>query len=241
MTEAEWLAATDAQAMVAFLQSRDAIDGRKLRLLVSACIWQLGRLVPDSLNSGIDDIFAHAARNSGRVPNFMSQLEPSIIAYTDACKKASPAQLAVLDSYANIIDTCFNAVPINEYIHRRMEPIEHLRRFDGFMIQRVLSDYGWILADVIGNPFRSELSLESSASPDTRVQHWNDGSVQRLAEDAFEHRSPRDGKLDTARVAMLADAVEDAGYGDADLLDHLRCPGPHVRECWALDRIMGRE
>ena len=40
---------------------------------------------------------------------------------------------------------------------------------------------------------------------------------------------------------MLADALEDAGCGDAGLLDHLRRPLRHVRGCWALDWILGRE
>jgi hypothetical protein len=30
-----------------------------------------------------------------------------------------------------------------------------------------------------------------------------------------------------------------AGCTDADLLDHLRSPGPHVRGCWAVDLVLG--
>jgi hypothetical protein len=39
----------------------------------------------------------------------------------------------------------------------------------------------------------------------------------------------------------LADALEDAGCTDADILSHLRSPGPHVRGCWALDLLLGKE
>jgi hypothetical protein len=41
-------------------------------------------------------------------------------------------------------------------------------------------------------------------------------------------------------IADLADALEDAGCTDAELLGHLRAPGPHVRGCWAVDLVSGR-
>ena len=50
-----------------------------------------------------------------------------------------------------------------------------------------------------------------------------------------------EGTLDPARLAVLADALEDAGCSDADLLSHLRSPGPHVRGCRALGLVLGRE
>jgi hypothetical protein len=35
-------------------------------------------------------------------------------------------------------------------------------------------------------------------------------------------------------------ALEDAGCDLADLLGHLRGPGPHVRGCWAVDLLLGK-
>jgi hypothetical protein len=46
--------------------------------------------------------------------------------------------------------------------------------------------------------------------------------------------------LDTVRLAVLADALEEAGCADPDLLGHLRGPGPHVRGCWAVDLLLGK-
>jgi hypothetical protein len=40
-------------------------------------------------------------------------------------------------------------------------------------------------------------------------------------------------------MGVLADALEEAGCTDADLLGHLRGPGPHFRSCWALDLRRG--
>jgi hypothetical protein len=47
--------------------------------------------------------------------------------------------------------------------------------------------------------------------------------------------------LDTVCLAVLADALEEAGCDNADLPVHLRGPGPHVRGCWALDLLLGLE
>jgi len=42
------------------------------------------------------------------------------------------------------------------------------------------------------------------------------------------------------RLAILADALEDAGCADEELLGHLRGPGPHQRGCWAVDLLAGK-
>jgi hypothetical protein len=84
-----------------------------------------------------------------------------------------------------------------------------------------------ILRDIIGNPFHSALVPRSRPV-------GNDDTVTRLAAAIYaEHAFDR--------VPLLADALEDAGCTDAELLGHLRGPGPHVRGCWAVDRILGRE
>jgi hypothetical protein len=69
---------------------------------------------------------------------------------------------------------------------------------------------------------------------------WDSGTVVRLARAAYEQRSLPDGKLDPTRLAVLADALEEAGCTDRDILGHLRGPGPHVRGCWAVDRLLGK-
>jgi hypothetical protein len=69
---------------------------------------------------------------------------------------------------------------------------------------------------------------------------WHEGVVQRLARAAYEHRQLPTGHLDTVRLAVLADALEDAGCIDPELLDHLRGPGVHVRGCSVLDLVLGK-
>jgi hypothetical protein len=76
---------------------------------------------------------------------------------------------------------------------------------------------------------------------DPAVLDWSDGAAVRLARAAYDERRLPEGTLDPARLAVLADALEDSGCADADLLGHLRGSRPHVRGCWALDLVLGRE
>jgi hypothetical protein len=70
---------------------------------------------------------------------------------------------------------------------------------------------------------------------------WPTPQVVALARTAYEERELPAGTLDLARLAVLADGLEEAGCDQADLLAHLRGPGPHVRGCWVVDLILGRE
>ena len=61
-----------------------------------------------------------------------------------------------------------------------------------------------------------------------------------LATAAYEERILPAGTLDSDRLAVLADALEDAGCDNEDILSHLRGPGPHVRGCWVVDLLLGK-
>jgi hypothetical protein len=87
-----------------------------------------------------------------------------------------------------------------------------------------------LLRDIFGNPFR----------PATISPAWLTPTVKNLATAAYENRTLSAGTLEHARLAVLADALEDAGCTNSDILYHLRCPGPHVRGCWALDLLLGK-
>lgn len=64
--------------------------------------------------------------------------------------------------------------------------------------------------------------------------------MKLLAEAAYGHRAGPAGTLDLDRLAVLADALLDAGCTDAELVGHLRGPGPHVRGCAVVDVVLGR-
>lgn len=62
---------------------------------------------------------------------------------------------------------------------------------------------------------------------------WRTRLVRQLAQGIIEEQA-------YDRMGILADALEDDGCSDDQLLAHCREPGKHVRGCWALDYVMGR-
>jgi hypothetical protein len=42
------------------------------------------------------------------------------------------------------------------------------------------------------------------------------------------------------RLPVPADALEDAGCADPDILAHCRGAGLHVRGCWVVDLVLGK-
>jgi hypothetical protein len=87
---------------------------------------------------------------------------------------------------------------------------------------------GWqaaadLLREVFGNPFR----------PAVLAPGWRTEAVVAVARGAYAERA-------SGRLPVLADALEDAGCTDADILAHCRGPGPHVRGCWVVDLVLGK-
>jgi hypothetical protein len=48
------------------------------------------------------------------------------------------------------------------------------------------------------------------------------------------------GELDPQHLQVLADALEEAGCTNAEVLSHLRGPAVHVRGCFVVDLLTGR-
>jgi hypothetical protein len=85
-----------------------------------------------------------------------------------------------------------------------------------------------ILRDIFGNPFRPPPSI------DPTWLKWNDATIPKLAQTIYDERA-------FDHLPVLADALEEAGCADPDILAHCRGPGPHVRGCWVVDFLLGKE
>jgi hypothetical protein len=89
-----------------------------------------------------------------------------------------------------------------------------------------------LLRCIFGNPFHFV----------TLFPAWRTAQVPALARAAYDRRDLPSGTLDVARLAVLADALEEAGCDQPDLLDHLRGPGPTFEGagpwtcCWGRGR-----
>jgi hypothetical protein len=88
-----------------------------------------------------------------------------------------------------------------------------------------------LFRDIFNNPFRP-VSIDPA---------WFTPTVISLAQAAYDIRDLPGGTLDNARLAVLADVLEGTACDNADILNHLRSPGPHVRGCFALDLLLEKE
>jgi hypothetical protein len=80
------------------------------------------------------------------------------------------------------------------------------------------------IREVFGNPFR----------PVTFAPAWRTATVTGLARQMYESR-------DFGAMPILADALQDAGCDSEDILSHAWGDGPHVRGCWVVDLVLGKE
>ena len=87
----------------------------------------------------------------------------------------------------------------------------------------VIAEQCHLLRDIFGNPFR----------PATLNRSWSTSTVVALARGIYEERA-------FDRLPILADALQDAGCDNEDVLSHCRGPGPHVRGCWVVDLVLGK-
>jgi hypothetical protein len=85
-------------------------------------------------------------------------------------------------------------------------------------------------ADLLRDVFRPF----GAPSVDPAWLAYNGGAAALLARAVYEEGRWQD-------LPVLADAVEEAGCSDEAILGHLRGPGPHVRGCWAVDAVLGRQ
>ena len=81
-----------------------------------------------------------------------------------------------------------------------------------------------LLRDIFGNPFRP-VAVEPS---------WRTSNVVSLAEAIYTDRA-FDG------LPVLADALEEVGCYNSEILNHCRQPAKHGRGCWALDLLLGKK
>ncbi len=80
----------------------------------------------------------------------------------------------------------------------------------------------------------ARLRLTATVPVDPLWLTWSDGTVPKIAESIS-----RDRAFD--RLPILADALEEAGCDNADILAHCRGPNPHAQGCWAVDLLLNKE
>ena len=225
MTEAEWLNCTDPQKMLEFLRGK--ASERKLRLFACGCCSRLtelwGILGEDEL-AAVE--FANLYADGGAAREDLKLMSDDLSVIDDYYGSSEEIRFHALD--------CVTAIPlgdVNGLANRIIEYFEHHHHFTEAELEaeqeaeRVLQCE--ILREFFGNPFRS-VAVEPSWLT------WSDGTVPRLAQAIYD-----EGAFD--RLPVLADALEETGCTNADILGHCRGPGPHVRGCWIVDLLLGKK
>jgi hypothetical protein len=239
MTEAEWLACEDPVSMLEHLGEK--VSDRKLRLFAVWCcrsIWQYMRKKRSRKNVEVTERFLEGLAGD-------AELHAAYTAATTAFEETPE------NTIENHITLVASVVAVNNV----EEAISEARYVAGVIADKaVYGDYPIGITDetqaacaarftteqarqcrvlrcVIGNPFL----------PITPDPAWRAPSVLSVAQAAYDERVMPAGELDGVRLAVLADALEEAGCTNAHILLHLCSPGPHARGCWPLDLILGQQ
>jgi hypothetical protein len=228
MTEADWNSCTDPQAMLNFLRDSGKLSDRKARLFAVACARDelaRARAGQGCFNFGDEiasaEFFWHPARG----------YEAAVLA-AESMADGGPQQhfprwyVGSVGEAESIAYAALGHDP-DDLISI---PAEHIAATIG----RYTNNPACYLRDLFGNPFHP-------AALDPAWLTWHDGLVGQLAQVAYDERQLPAGTLDPDRLAVLADALEEAGCQDQNILDHLRGPGPHTRGCHIVDMLLGRE
>jgi hypothetical protein len=244
MTEAEWLACADPRRMIRLLP--DTASDRKLRLFaVASCRYCWG-LLPDERSRTAVEVAERFADGNATMTElddaetaaglvirydaerYLVSYDPTVHLAFAARDAADEDAFFAAKAAADNLSAEQSAYPIAANVYPETP-------FNATAREQIRCWLLNIIHDLLGDPFRPSTPLPPA------VLAWNDRTIPRLAEAIYEDRKMPEGTLDNARLAILADALLDAGCGDEDLIQHCREPGPHARGCWAVDLILGKE
>ena len=228
MTEAEWLASTDPMMMLYEFMA-DSLSPRKLRLFAVACCRRVWHLLGDERSrSGVEisERFVDSLASE-------AELQVCHVAAWDAYLKATgEVDWTTYSANANKAAAASAAAAAHHATSPKMnwDAAETVARDAAYGVSEDFEKAAQanLLRCIFGSlPFRP-------VTVNTSWLLWNDGTVRKIAQAidddrAFDH------------LPILADALEDAGCNNADILAHCRGPGPHVRGCWVVDLLLGKE
>jgi hypothetical protein len=226
MTATEWLTATNPEPLLAFLRGK--ASDRKLRLFAVACCRRIWHVMIDERSRVAVEMGERSADETVDLEK-LDQLsgaaeeafEDSITDTDDApiqCHSGvTPPQISAAcaaASYASnspVVRLEDAVVVVNATSEAVPDKREENRR------------QSELLRDIFGNPIRSVVCDPA----------WRSEPVSALAAGIYADRA-------FDRLPILADALEEAGCDDADILNHCRMPGPHVKGCWVVDLVLGK-
>ena len=222
MTEEEWLASDDPLAMVVSLADyRTKSPGvRRLRLVAAHCCRNVLR--DDDVTEVRHAIDTLERLADGQVTK--REFAPVVLLSIDLARRA----LGV-DEVLNALSSA-TCDALDNPLHAAYHAAENSQRAAG--LGAGTGDLGSerafqvrVLRDIFGNPFR----------PVAFSPEWRTDTAVSLARQMYESR-------EFSAMPILADALQDAGCDNADILGHCRDPNAtHGRGCWVVDLVLGKE
>lgn len=224
MTEADWLESIDLTAMLEHVK-RQRPRVRRIRLFAAGCCRRVWQQVTDERIQTAIEAVEKFAESPGKQPD-KAELKTAWIGACGAAEDASPnrVQFRLSSAVVSASEPTDAFWAAQNAVSQLIEAVGKNKR------PEEATFFAGLLRDVVGNPFRP-VSIDAD---------WRIPVVTQLAQAAYEERILPSGELDTSRLAVLADALEESGCANAEILTHLKGPGPHLRGCFVVDLLLGR-
>lgn len=227
MTEEKWLACNDPRPMLDVLRGR--VSDRKLRLFAIACFRRDWTLYTDERSR--ESIVVGERYADGKAT--ATELKTSHDAAMQAAREITDAAFMPFGTWRTDQDFEENnrrissSLAANDAAWGSAMAATSRRRIQTPGAVAEARAEAVLLRDIFGNPFRP-VTLDPSWLA------WNDGTIPRLAQAIYSDRRFAD-------LPILADALEEAACTNGDILAHCRSGGEHVRGCWVVDLLLGKE
>jgi hypothetical protein len=240
MTDAEWLAATDPQPMLEYLRGK--ASDRQLRLFGNACcrrIWTRladrrsrslveaseqfveGQVGVDALNRTFEE--AATAQEAAHWEGGDQDATEAVLGLRDGLILSQVVEGASESAAYGAVEEAWESIDNPQAGGGKSRDEKYEDALEAGRRQEKAGEV-LVLRDIFGNPFR----------PVTVDPAWLTSTVVQLARGIYDERA-------FDRLPILADALQDAGCDNPDVLGHCRGPGPHARGCWVVDLILGKE
>lgn len=221
MTESAWQACNDIEALLGLFEQGAPASHRKMQLFGLACCRRVWHLLSRSASKEV-------VIELERLVDLPSVAEEHdrLIALADLAAVPAPAsdpENAALWQAAEAVLSAAQGVAGSAAFNARYAVALHVGKEWGEDPNEGIAQCR-LLRDICGSSFRP-VAVDSL---------WQTETVLALARTMYESR-------EFSAMPILADALQDAGCDNADILDHCRGPGPHVRGCWVVDLILGKE
>jgi hypothetical protein len=239
LTEADWLRAQNPGLMFDFVRERK-VSPRRLRLAtVGFCrlAWPFVPPLPHPLDAGCLALLDLAEQYADGLAKFTQMTAARRALAEPDVPRGGPSDAKVAavwfasgrDPATGGIESAARLLGISWSGDKELEMPATRVRF-GFLMRE---GGDWVAAcramiavvrDVFGNPFRA-VPFDPN---------WRTTAAVGVARQMYESR-------DCSAMPILADALQDAGCADPNILDHCRGDSPHVRGCWVVDQVLRKE